>query len=85
MPLTPPSAFLMSQSMSESKARTLRPLHVIWSFSSRSRWMSCAWSARKTSPEPSIFMSLAPSPVTAFFTIRLSPPEPACSNFTSPW
>ena len=27
----------------------------------------------------------APSPVIAFFISRLTPPEPACSNLTSPW
>ena len=34
---------------------------------------------------PEIFISAAPSPVTAFFAIRFRPPEPACSNLTSPW
>ena len=57
-----PSTFLMSQSMSESKASTLAPLQVMASFSSLIRWMSCAWSARKTSPVPVIFISLVPSP-----------------------
>ena len=47
--------------------------------------MSCAVSARNTSPLPAIFISVVPSPLTAFFSIRLMPPEPACSNFTSPW
>ncbi len=47
--------------------------------------MSCAVSARKTSPLPLIFMSVVPSPLTAFFSIRPMPPDPACSNFTSPW
>ena len=47
--------------------------------------MSCAVSARKTSPLPLIFMSDVPSPETAFLSIRLMPPEPACSKLTSPW
>ena len=84
IPLTPPSTFEMSQSMFESNASTLRPLQVTRSFSSLKRWTSCARSARKTSPVPSIFISLAPSPVTAFLTMRLSPPPPACSKRTSP-
>ena len=47
--------------------------------------MSCAVSPKKTSPVPDIFMSVVPSPDTAFFIILLSPPLPACSNATSPW
>ena len=47
--------------------------------------MSCAWSARNTSPLPDIFISVVPSPVTAFLSMRPMPPEPACSNATSPW
>ena len=86
-PMNPetPSTFLMSQSMSASKARRFAPFTVIASSESRSSWISWARSARKTSPVPEIFISSAPSPVTAFFAIRLRPPEPACSNFTSPW
>ena len=80
-----PSTFLMSQSMSASKASRLAPFTVIASPESFISWISCAKSARKTSPVPETFISEAPSPVTAFFAIRLSPPEPACSNLTSPW
>ena len=47
--------------------------------------MSWAVCARNTSPVPDIFISVVPSPVMAFFTIRLRPPLPACSNATSPW
>jgi hypothetical protein len=75
----------MSQSMSASNASRLAPLTVIASSSSFSSWISWARSARKTSPLPEIFISAAPSPVTAFFAIRFSPPEPACSKSTSPW
>ncbi len=46
--------------------------------------MSWAVSARNTSPLPVIFISDWPSPVTAFLSIRLMPPEPACSKVTSP-
>ena len=42
-------------------------------------------SARNTSPLPETFISSVPSLVTAFLSIRESPPEPACSNWTSPW
>ena len=80
-----PSTFLMSQSMSASKASRLAPLTVMASPASFTSWISCARSARKTSPEPEIFISSAPSPVTAFLAIRFRPPEPACSNLTSPW
>ena len=80
-----PSTFLMSQSMSASNASRLAPFTVIASPESLSSWISCARSARKTSPVPETFISSAPSPVIAFFAIRLRPPEPACSNFTSPW
>ena len=75
----------MSQSMPASKASTLAPLQVIASFSSLSRCTSWAVSARKTSPVPVIFISDVPSPDTAFLSMRPMPPEPACSNFTSPW
>ena len=59
----PPCTFWMSQSMPESNASTLAPLHVMASFSSLSRWTSCAVSARNTSPVPLIFISWVPSPV----------------------
>ncbi len=75
----------MSQSIPSSKASTLAPLAVIDSFSSRSSWMSWARSARKTSPEPETFIRSTPSPVIAFFMNFIAPPEPACSNLTSPW
>ena len=42
-------------------------------------------SARKTSPVPDTFISDWPSPVIAFLTKRLTPPEPACSKLTWPW
>jgi len=32
-----------------------------------------------------LFVNIPIALVTAFFAIRLSPPEPACSNLTSPW
>src|SRR5918999_1877536 len=47
--------------------------------------MSWAVSARNTSPVPDIFIRVVPSPETAFLISRLMPPEPACSNDTSPW
>ena len=42
-------------------------------------------SARNTSPLPEIFIRSVPSLVIAFLIIRETPPEPACSNRTSPW
>ena len=75
----------MSQSIPASKASTWGPLTVIFSPASLSSWISCAVSARNTSPLPETFINSVPSLVTAFLIIRESPPEPACSNLTSPW
>ncbi len=80
-----PRTRLMSQSIPVSNASTCGPLAVIFSLSSFSSWISCAVSARNTSPVPVTFINRVPSLVTAFFSIRDSPPEPACSKRTSPW
>jgi hypothetical protein len=47
--------------------------------------MSVAWSAMNTSPEPVTFITLTPSPVTAFLSILDMPPEPVFSKRASPW
>ena len=75
----------MSQSIPDSNASTCGPLTVIFSPASCSSWISCAVSARKTSPVPVTFISWVPSLVTAFLSMRDSPPDPACSKCTSPW
>ena len=54
------------------------------SFSRYMMMMSVAWSATNTSPEPVIFITLTPSPVTAFFSILVMPPEPVFSKRASP-
>ena len=71
-----PSTRLMSHSSVESKASTLLPLTVRESPSRRTRWISEASSARKTSPRPDTRIRGMPSPVSAFFKNLLIPPAP---------
>ena len=75
----------MSQDRVGSKARTLWPLTLRASPSSRSRWTSAAKLAKNTSPRPRQRISGTPSPVTAFLSIRPTPPEPWYSKSTWPW
>ncbi len=85
MPAMPLPTRWMSHSIESEKANTLRPLTDTMSFSRYMMMMSVAWSAMNTSPEPVTFITLTPSPVTAFLSIFVMPPEPVFSKRASPW